>query len=129
MELVVVSYMFVLNCVLRWHFLHEAYGDREQPFIFEAPVEGILGIVGPVPGVDLDILVCGHFLADILVQHSPDSVTMLVQQFRLVLRCVETWTMRYGDTDLAIKPDFFCSFGATGFSTGEGVSVTGCSAS
>jgi hypothetical protein len=34
-------------------------------------------LIGPVPGVDLDILVCRHFLADILVQHSPDSVRML----------------------------------------------------
>lgn len=90
MELVIVSYMFVLDCVLRWNFLHEAYGDGEQPFVFEAPVEGILRIVGSVPGVDLDILVCGHFLADILVQHSPDSVRVLVQQFGLVLRCIET---------------------------------------
>lgn len=35
--------------------------------------------------------------------------------------------MEYGDTNLAIKLDFFSCFIATGFSTGEGVSATGSS--
>lgn len=55
----------IMYFVLRWHFLHEANGNRYHPFVSEAPIEGILGVIGPIPCVDFDIFILIRHLGSV----------------------------------------------------------------